>query len=90
MPARLAIDIRGNVLQMLPLNQAGNAARELDHLDPALHAGPGLGQGLTMLARDQRRQLFEMLSHQLAKAKHQRARSTTGVSAQSGSALAAA
>ena len=50
--------------------QAGDAAGELDDFDAALHLGPGLGQRLAVLARDQGGQLFEVLVKQLAEAEH--------------------
>ena len=51
-------------------DQAGDAAGELDDFDAAVHFGPGLGERLAMLARDQRGELFEVFFQQRAEAEH--------------------
>ncbi len=90
MPARLAVDARGKVLERLAHQQTGNAAGEFDHLDAALHFGPGLGHRFAVLARHQRRQFLGRALSSSRKRNMTCARSTAGVSLQAGKAPAAA
>ena len=71
MANRFGIDVAGDVRQHFAHDEAGDAAGELDDLDAAVHLGPGFGQRLAVLARDQGGQLFEVLLQQRAEAEHQ-------------------
>ena len=66
----LAIDLSGDVGQSLPHEQAGNSAGEFDHLDSALNRGPCLRQGLAVLSRDERGELFGMSGQPFSKSEH--------------------
>ena len=71
-PDRFGVDVAGDVRQDLARDQARDAAGELDDLDAAVHLGPGLGERLAVLARDERGQLLEVLFQQRAEAEHER------------------
>ncbi len=66
----LGIDAWGDVGQRVARHQARQPGGELDHLHPAVHLGPRLGERLAVLAGEQRDEVVEALVHQGPQAEH--------------------
>ena len=66
---RIAVDVRRDVLGKFSLDELGNAARELHHLERALHLAARIGEHLPVLAHDDARELVGGAGDELAKSK---------------------
>src|SRR5207247_1332343 len=63
---RVAVHVGGDVLRELALEELGNAAGELDDLEPPAHGAGGVGEHLAVLAGDEGRDLLLVAVHQVA------------------------
>ena len=70
LPERVRVHVGGDLLGVLTLEQGGDAARELDHLQAAGDLALGVGDDLAVLVRDELGQLVEVLLDELAEGEH--------------------
>ncbi|MNR13556.1 hypothetical protein D3C85_1299660 [compost metagenome] len=66
----MAVHPAAHVEGVLPLEQMGNAAGKLHHLQPPGQLPLGVGEHLAVLAADEAGQLVPVLLHQLLEAEH--------------------